>query len=442
MFVRLKTFILAIALTGVAGSLTAPLHAQAAAAGGTERQWKDRAEFDLFEAARTGKDAAGNIGKLDEWKSKYPETQFLAERKALYLQNYVAAGKTQDLVNQAKDILSTDPNNFTALYYITLYTPALAAGTSAVPPDVLDQGEKAANGMLANLDKQKPATMADAQWDTTKKPIAAIAHTTLGWISMQRKENEKAESEFKQSLGLNPANGDVAYWLGIVEAAQKSVAKMPEALFYFARTTAYDGQGAASAGNKTAASGYLDKAYTNYHGSKEGLDQLKQLAKTNAAPPPDWKLVSVVDIEKGKLAKEEEEAKANPAVALWKNLKSELTSPAGADYFSKNMKGTEIPTPFKARVLKLEPETNPKTLVVSVLDGTTPDATLKFENALPGKVEPGTEVSFRGVAETYTADPFMIVFNVDKDKLQGWTGKGAAPVHRAPVRRPAARKKA
>lgn len=435
MLVRLKTFILAIALTGVAGTLTAPLHAQAAAAGGTERQWKDRAEFDLFEAARTGKDASGNIGKLDEWKSKYPETQFLTERKALYLQNYVASGKIQDAVNQAKDILSTDPNNFTALYYITLYTPALATGTGAVPADVLDQGEKAANGMLAILDKQKPATMADAQWDTTKKPIAATAHTTLGWISMQRKENEKAEGEFKQSLALVPANGDVAYWLGIVEAAQKNVAKMPEALFYFARTSAYDGQGAASAGNKQAASGYLDKAYTNYHGSKEGLDQLKQLAKSNATPPPDWKLVSVVDIEKGKLAKEEEEAKANPQLALWKNIRTELTSPAGADYFAKNMKDANVPA-FKAKVVKLEPETNPKTVVVSIQDGTTPDATLKFDTALAGKVEPGTEVTFQGLPESYTAEPFMVVFKVEKDKLQGWTGKGAAPVHRAPARHP------
>ena len=437
MFVRLKKFILAIALTGVAGSLTAPLHAQAApaAAGGTERQWKDRAEFDLFEAARTGKDPAGNIGKLDEWKSKYPETQFLAERKALYLQNNVAAGKIQDAVNIAKDILSTDPNNFTALYYITLYTPALATGASAVPPDVLDQGEKAANGMLSNLDKQKPATMADAQWDTTKKPIAATAHTTLGWISMQRKENEKAEGEFKQSLGLVPANGDVTYWLGIVEAAQKSVAKMPEALFYFARTTAYDGQGAASAGNKQAASGYLDKAYTNYHGSKEGLDQLKQLAKTNATPPPDWKLVSVVDLEKDKLAKEEEEKSKNPQLALWKSIKTELTGPTGADYFAKNMKDSAVPA-VKAKVVKLEPETNPKTVIVSIIDGTTPDATLKFEAALPGKVEPGTEITFQGLPESYTADPFMIVFKVDKDKLQGWTGKGAAPARRAPTHRP------
>jgi hypothetical protein len=69
--------------------------------------------------------------------------------------------------------------------------------------------------------------------------------------------------------------------------------------------------------------------------------------------------------------------------------------------------------------------------LVAVEDGTnnteTADATLKFEAALPGKVEPGTELTFEGVPQSYTASPLMVVFNVDKDKLHGWTGKNAAP---------------
>ena len=63
----------------------------------------------------------------------------------------------------------------------------------------------------------------------------------------------------------------------------------------------------------------------------------------------------------------------------------------------------------------------------------TADATLKFEVALPGKVEAGTELTFEGVPQSYTASPLMVIFNVDKDKLHGWTGKNApAPVHHRP----------
>ncbi len=88
------------------------------------------------------------------------------------------------------------------------------------------------------------------------------------------------------------------------------------------------------------------------------------------------------------------------------------------------MKDAQLPT-LKGKVVKLEPELKPKTLVLALEDGTTPDATLKFEMPLAGKVEAGTELSFEGVPASYTASPYMVVFNVEPDKLHGWTGKNA-----------------
>jgi len=90
--------------------------------------------------------------------------------------------------------------------------------------------------------------------------------------------------------------------------------------------------------------------------------------------------------------------------------------------------------------VKLVPETKPKTIILALEDGTTPDATLKFEMALPGKVDPGTELSFEGVPQSYTASPFMVVFDVEPDKLHGWTGKNA-PVHRPAAKGKTATKK-
>jgi len=106
-------------------------------------------------------------------------------------------------------------------------------------------------------------------------------------------------------------------------------------------------------------------------------------------------------------------------------------------YFDSSMKGALLPT-LKGKVVKLTPEVKPKTLVLALEDGTTADATLKFEMPLAGKVDVGTELSFEGVPESYTASPYMVVFNVEPDKLHGWTGKNPAPVHHAPAHKPAA----
>jgi len=136
---------------------------------------------------------------------------------------------------------------------------------------------------------------------------------------------------------------------------------------------------------------------------------------------------------------EEEWNKAHPLEATWKNIKMTLMGADGANYFNSSMKDAKLPT-LKGKVVSMEPENKPKTVLIALDDGSgntsTADATLKFEMPLPGKVDAGTELTFEGVADSFTPSPLMVVFNVEPEDLHGWTGKNPAP-----VRRPAAGKK-
>ena len=309
-----------------------------------------------------------------------------------------------------------------------------------------DRANKAANGILnGGLDKQfaadkKPAATSDADWKTARTGVEAVAHTTLGWDAMQQKKNEDAETQFKQALAIDANNGNNAYWLGTVILSQKNPAKQSEALYYLARAASYDGPGALNPAGRKQVQDYVTKAYNSYHGSKDGLDQLLAQAKSSATPPPNFAIESGASLAAAKANKEEEEAAKDPQLTLWKNIKAQLTAADGANYFNSSMKDALLPT-LRGKVVKLDPETRPKVVYLSLEDGTTADATLRFDPALAGKVEPGTVLSFEGVPESYTASPFMVVFKVEKDKLHGWTGQGAAPVHKAPVRRAAPRKR-
>ncbi len=439
----------------LAGSIAlAPTHAlaQAAAAGkpaaaaGAERQWKDRAEYDLYDSILKSTDANAAIQKLNEWKEKYKETNFDKERRTLYLNNYVKAGKTQEAINAAKDLLALDSSDFTALYYITLLTPQLGASGQTLTADAYDQADKAANSILnGGLDKQfaadkKPAATSDADWKTARTGVEAVAHTTLGWDAMQQKKNEDAETQFKQTLANNPNSGDVAYWLGTVILTEKNPAKQSEGLYYLARAASYEGTGALNAAGRKQVQDYVTRAYTSYHGSKDGLDQLMQQAKASATPPPGFAIVSGASIATAKAKQEQEEEAKNPQLKLWKGIKAQLAAADGATYFNSSMKDALLPT-LSGKVVRLEPETRPKIVVLALEDGTTADATLKFDPPLGGKVEPGTVLTFEGVPESYSANPFMVNFKVDKDKLHGWTGKGEAPARKAPVRRAAPRRR-
>ncbi len=439
----------------LAGSIAlAPTHALAqtaaagkpAAAAGAERQWKDRAEYDLYDSILKSTDANAAIQKLNEWKEKYKETNFDKERRTLYLNNYVKAGKTQEAINAAKDLLALDSSDFTALYYITLLTPQLGASGQTLTADAYDQADKAANSILnGGLDKQfaadkKPAATSDADWKTARTGVEAVAHTTLGWDAMQQKKNEDAETQFKQTLASNPNSGDVAYWLGTVILTEKNPAKQSEGLYYLARAASYEGTGALNAAGRKQVQDYVTRAYTSYHGSKDGLDQLMQQAKASATPPPGFAIVSGASIATAKAKQEQEEEAKNPQLKLWKGIKAQLAAADGATYFNSSMKDALLPT-LSGKVVRLEPETRPKIVVLALEDGTTADATLKFDPPLGGKVEPGTVLTFEGVPESYTANPFMVNFKVDKDKLHGWTGKGEAPARKAPVRRAAPRRR-
>ena len=426
---------LALAVMSVLCLTAGPAYSQSGdAAKGPQKNWKDRAEYDLYAAITQDTNPKTRLEKLEQWASKYPKTDYMTERQTLLVTTHAALNQPKEATQSAKALLETDPNNFTARYYIMYFTQPLYAQTQSA--DALADGERASSAIISSIDTP-PANVTAEQWAKLRPDIELLAHVNMGFIAMQRKNWEAAEAEFNKSLQLNPNNGQVDYWLAFTITSQKKVERIPTALFYFARAGTYEGPGAAVPELRKQALDFAKRQYKTYHGSDEGYDNLLAMVKSSSAPPADGvKIEDAASIEKKKFANEEEWRKAHPEESLWKDIKAALTGTDGANYFGTNMKDAQVPT-LKAKVVSLEPANRPKTILVAMQDGTNnadvADATLKFEVALPGKVDAGTELTFEGVPQSYTASPLMVIFNVDKDKLHGWTGKNApAPVHHKP----------
>src|SRR5205823_6431480 len=159
------------------------------------------------------------------------------------------------------------------------------------------------------------------------------------------------------------------------------------------------------------------------HGATDGMIEVENLAKTSALPPPDFKIPSkqeIADAAAAEQAKKDEEfRKNNPMLALWIRIKTALTGSDGANYFETSMKGAGLPggvggvTEFKGKLIEAKPALRPKELILSVEDGKTPDVTIKLDAPLVGKMEPGTELGFQGIATAYTASPYMVTFDVE-----------------------------
>ena len=436
---KASKLLMAVAITGIV-SIAAPEFllgqdagtqgtAAAGQASGKQRNWKDRTEYDLYVSITKETDPNKRLQLLQQWQDKYPTSDFKDSlRDPLFLTTEAQLNQPQQTIDKAKEILANDPTNFQALYFTTIMATQITPPT----PDLLDQAEKAANGLIAAIPTQfaadkKPPQVKPEDWQKAQTDTDALAHTTLGWVAMNRKDYAKAEQEFTKSLQENPQAGQVSYWLGTVVLAEKDPNKQAPALFDFARAAAYDGQGSLNAAGRQQVQQYLTKAYTDYHGSPDGLQALMAQAKTAALPPDGFKIPSTADIEQQKAQQAADFATKHPEVALWNSIKQALTAPDGETYFTQKMKDTQTPA-FPATLISSEPALRPKTLVVAISDGKTPDATIHLATPLPGKAEPGTVIKFQGIPESYTASPFMVTFKSEKADIKDWPGK-EAPVH-------------
>jgi hypothetical protein len=386
--------------------------------------WKDPAEYDLYKPITQTQDPHIWLDSLDRWSRQYPQSELGEIRRQLYLETYRQLNRPREAFNAAVDVLRDNPYNLFALSTIVggiyqLVSPAAAD---------LDIAERATTTILANLDgiyakENRPNEMTDAEAAKAKPDMRVFAQKTAGWIDWTRKDFARAEVELAKSIALDPRQGQVSYWLAdaMLKQNKTNPEKQPVALYYFARAASYDGPGSLPASDRKNLTAYLNAAYVKYHGSDEGLSQLLDSAKSSALAPTGFQIKSAAQIEKERIDAEQMFDKTHPERALWKDLKAALTAPTGDTYFETNMKDALVPR-LKGKLVAMTPALKPKELVVAI-ENSAGDVTLKLDGALPGKMEPGGEVEFEGIARSFTKDPFMVTFDTEKAKLSGWTGK-------------------
>lgn len=386
--------------------------------------WKDPAEYDLYKPITQTQDPKVWLESLDKWTKQYPQSELAEIRRQLYLETYRQLGRTRDAYNAAVEVLRDNPNSLFALTTIVGSVYQLKPASTAD----LDVAERATTTILANLDgiyakENRPPEMTDADAAKAKPEMKVFAQKTAGWIDWTRKDFPRAEVELGKALDLDPKQGQVAYWLAdaMLEQNKTNPEKQAAALYYFARAAAYDGTGSLPAEDRKNLASYLNRAYVRYHGSEQGLAELMLNAKANPVPPSGFQIKSATQIEKERIEAEEMFDKTHPERALWKDLKAALTAASGDAYFETNMKDALVPR-LKGKLVAMSPALKPRELVLAI-ENSAGDVTLKLDGTLAGKMEPGGEIEFEGIAKSFTKDPFMVTFETERAKLIGWTGK-------------------
>ena len=352
-------------------------------------------DAETYNAILKQTDPVQKLKDLDAWTQKVPDTTFKLERNYMYIDAYsrisaaaMAPNATPDQLKAAEDADQTLIDKAD-----TFFDPAM------------------------KLPNAKPE-----QWQQARAAVLLAAHQSLIAVYAARKDTPNLEKEYIKLIELNPNDGRVASLLASAIYSEGKVERRPEGMYQYARALSITGPGALDAATRKQTEDFLNKSYKNYHGDTKGLDELKAMAAKSPMPPSDFHIESVVDISKKDIAAEEEFNKTHPEIVSWRNVKAALSVPEGEAYFNKDVKGAEFPK-TKAKVVA---QPGPKELTVAVDDATPEtaakaEATLKFTDAtIKGTVAPGTEVTFsNGVPSSFTKDPYMIVFDVEKANVEG-----------------------
>ena len=416
--------ILAMAATTVWG--------QAPAAPG-QKQVKDQAEYDLFDAVK--KDLLQNNGTkaiedLNAWKQHNPDSAFKDDREVMYVQAYNMAKQFDKTLEQAKVLMGKDlsamfPDPKTGPGQIlNVYFGAVTAALSLpnATPDQLAVGVEAAHKIL---DFKQPPEVDAAAWKTAKDQLDTAANALIFRAAIlpcatatQQRDYAKGEAACAKAATDFPDKSLPVYDLGVDLRGEN---KHDEAVWAFSRAVAIDPTLGGTA-NGTQITNFVKTYYHNLHGGDDGLDQIMQQAKSGASMPSGFHVENAQEIAE---KKQKEFETSHPDIALWMKLKATLTAEGGEQYFESGMKGAEVPE-LKGTVLESACRARELKVAVPLPDATgapVPEITLKLVNEagaaspLTGKAESGV-ITFKGVAEAFSKDPFMLTMTIDKKDIK------------------------
>jgi len=413
------------ALCGI-GVFAVCLMAQAQAA----KQLKP-GEFEYYDEAIKDVNTAAfakALGVLELWAQKFPESDYAGERAALSTQAFSGMNQPAKALDAAIPLLSKDPNTLfagdavQAMTIRLLYNATWAISHLVNPtPEELTAGEKAAH-QLAEYDKPLPG-VSDAKWAEARADMKEKASTALLYIAIlpgiqamakQPPDCAAAESAYTKALASYPDKATVSYELGRAFSCEAKINpyRFVQAIWYFQRAAVIDPTLGDARNDPAKIRTYADNAYTRFHGSSEGLDQLKAMVKLAPMPPPDFKIETEAQIAETKRAQFEQE---HPQIATWMKIKTRLLEPDGSQYFESDLKGAALP-PMIGTLLEAKPACHPRELIIAV-NQPTAEVTLKLDKPLAGKPQVHTELQWAGEPQTFTKDPFMLV--VKSDSIEG-----------------------
>ncbi len=184
--------------------LPGALAAQEQGAAQQESPWKDRAEYDAYNAMAQATDANQQIEFADKYLADYPETKFGDKVLEFKLRAYQQLNNRAMIQEPATKLLEVKPDYFHALDLLSYLMPRTINVQDAGMSQKLDRAEDYARRGLQELGNlPQPEGVSAEDFQKQKDQATAVFHQTAGFVALQKKNYSKAEQELHRSAEMN-----------------------------------------------------------------------------------------------------------------------------------------------------------------------------------------------------------------------------------------------
>src|SRR5579884_1763940 len=376
------------------------------------------------------------VSAIAGWKQKYPDSDYKNEREALAVQAWAGVNQPAKALDAAAPLIAGDLKTLfpgpegQAIILRLLYSAAWAISRIPNPtPDEITAGEKAARELLAW--DQPPPGVPPAKWAEARTDMQGKANAALLYLAMlpgiqamskQPPDCATADTAYSKALTQYPEKSILSYELAraLTCEAKQQPEKAPLAIYEFERAAAIDPTLGGARTDPKQLQSFADNTYVKFHGSDEGLAQLKDLTKRAPFPPQGFAIESSAAIAEEKQAAFDA---ANPQIALWMKIRAALLESDGEQYFESELKGAAVPQ-LSGKLIDAKPSCHPRELMIAVPSPDNPDPSkaeieIKLPAPLRGKPEIGQTLKWKGVPVAFSKDPFLLTMDAEGASLEG-----------------------
>ena len=189
-------------------------------------------EFAAYNAAASNPDTSAAEKAADDFAQKFAQSDLRGLLYSTIMRRYQQTNDSDKTLEMARKVLTYEPNDPVALVMASTVLAERTREGDLDRDERYDEGFKYAQKALetTNTDLMVPNTASVEQIESAKKVLQSMAHSAIGMIDLNRKNDGDAAQEFRQSIDLSsPGQVEPLTYLRLA-LAQDHLKQYPEAL--------------------------------------------------------------------------------------------------------------------------------------------------------------------------------------------------------------------